>query len=351
MIKKVILLFCIWNILFQTDSIVRADQEAHYCGIYAIYGASKALGKNSDFQSLISEKYVSDRRGSSAYDLHQAAIHLGIELRSFRGLGVQSLKKAKDPLILHVTSEGQLQAQNHWVLFLGIEENQARIIDSARGIRLISLSKLCARWDGIGLVAFNGDQPLVNYEYVEVQNFIHSGLLPLVILLGLCGLGFLRSSTFLSNPFFVISFTTMSIMAYDLSNPNSILRSHETNDYIFATLKDHDFTLVNYDELNELLVVNKDLLLVDARIVRDFERGSLPNAINVSVEISEYDMENKLQEIDRQTPICVYCLHSGCSYDLVVAKRLLAFGFKDVIIYKDGYVDWVEHKKKKPANP
>lgn len=314
---------------------------SYYCGIYSIYGAACALEQKTEFQELLSDEYVSGFRGSSITDLEKAAEKLNIRLKDFKGLGVNSLLSAKDPLILHVASSGQLIAYNHWVLFLGCENGKARILDSRNGVRLIPFGRLCARWDGIALAAYRGDKPQVDYAQIELKtSFVRITCAALLILIGTY---FIKSryTGFLSG-LIVFGIASTVFVVYGASQQHSVLRDTEANDYLFAVLEKKQFDLVSLQDLVSALEEDEPpYTLVDARRQRSFARGSIPTAINLPVDISEADLEALVLGIAKTEKIVVFCAHSNCSFDDVVAMRLSALGFHNIKVYEGGYREWL----------
>lgn len=65
--------------------------------------------------------------------------------------------------------------------------------------------------------------------------------------------------------------------------------------------------------------------VVDVRSVAEFQSGAYPGAVNIPVQ----ELERRLAEIPRDTPIVVYCASGGRSAS---AERLLrAHGYADVV--------------------
>ena len=320
--------------------------NSSYCGIYSIYGAASALGKESEFESLVSEKFVSSRQGSSNEDLQKAAKFLDIKLTEYRSLGKESLKSCKDPMILHVASSGQLLVYNHWILFLGTTNGQANILDSRRGVRQISLSDLCARWDGAALVAHVGDAPNVDYRHVELK----SGLLNTILICLAVILGIFLSRAIIPKkmqPVAVFAFAIIVCGFFYAFDSNSVVRSYKANQYILGTLKKKHFETLEYAELKKKIESPNSFVLVDARSQPAFFRQSIETAINLPVEISDADLEDLTAEFDRGFPIVVYCQSRSCSFDEVIAMRLNALGFTNITLYEGGFNDWIRRSKEK----
>jgi rhodanese-related sulfurtransferase len=85
-------------------------------------------------------------------------------------------------------------------------------------------------------------------------------------------------------------------------------------------------------------------LFLDARLPSDHWLGHIPSAQNLPVWAK--DFESRLLDFltgplgEPEKPVVVYC-GGCCSTDsLLLARRLQAFGFKHIQIYRDGYPGW-----------
>jgi len=86
-------------------------------------------------------------------------------------------------------------------------------------------------------------------------------------------------------------------------------------------------------------------IFIDARRTRQFEEGHIAGAL--SVPIWETAMvDERLDEIAARAapeePIVIYCNGGDCEDSHMVAERLWIAGFVHVMVYSDGYPDWIE---------
>jgi len=107
-------------------------ESGPYCGLYCVYGALHAIGKDVPFETILRPRYISSRRGSSVEELQQAVIDAGAHAVALADLGAESLRAARHPMILHVATDGQLKQYDHWVLFCGMEKGNARLLDAPK---------------------------------------------------------------------------------------------------------------------------------------------------------------------------------------------------------------------------
>jgi thioredoxin 1 len=81
--------------------------------------------------------------------------------------------------------------------------------------------------------------------------------------------------------------------------------------------------------------------LLDVRTASEFGGGHLPSAKNINVK--EPDFEQKIQILDKNQPVFVYCLSGGRSK---IAHELLAKnGFTNIVEMEGGYLKWSSENK------
>lgn len=76
-----------------------------------------------------------------------------------------------------------------------------------------------------------------------------------------------------------------------------------------------------------------DGILIDVRTPQEFEAGHLDNAVNI--DWFAKDFAKKVQTIDKQKPVYVYCKKGGRS--IKAARVLDSLGFEKVIDLEGGY--------------
>lgn len=82
----------------------------------------------------------------------------------------------------------------------------------------------------------------------------------------------------------------------------------------------------------------------DARRTSAFEEGHVAGARPVSVW--ESDVDEKVMaligEQDGAKPLVLYCSGGDCEDSHLLAQKLWGAGFNDVLVYRDGFPDWVK---------
>ena len=88
----------------------------------------------------------------------------------------------------------------------------------------------------------------------------------------------------------------------------------------------------------------KTVPFLDARRTSVYRDGHIAGARPFSVW--EADVDDKVKAFfaegtDQSAPIVVYCSGGNCEDSHMLAEKLYLVGFDNVLIYKDGYPDWV----------
>jgi rhodanese-related sulfurtransferase len=88
----------------------------------------------------------------------------------------------------------------------------------------------------------------------------------------------------------------------------------------------------------------KTVPFLDARRTSVYRDGHIAGARPFSVWESDVDDKVKAffaEGTDQSAPIVVYCSGGTCEDSHMLAEKLYMVGFDNVLIYKDGYPDWV----------
>ena len=101
---------------------------------------------------------------------------------------------------------------------------------------------------------------------------------------------------------------------------------------------------VTGEEVMELHA-RKTVPFLDARRTSVYRDGHIAGARPFSVWESDVDDKVKAffaEGTDQSAPIVVYCSGGTCEDSHMLAEKLYLVGFDNVLIYKDGYPDWVK---------
>jgi rhodanese-related sulfurtransferase len=83
---------------------------------------------------------------------------------------------------------------------------------------------------------------------------------------------------------------------------------------------------------------------LDARRTKVYEEGHVAGARSFSVW--ESDVDQKVfafqEEVGKDLPVVLYCSGGECEDSHMLADKLFGAGFANVLVYKDGWPDWVK---------
>jgi rhodanese-related sulfurtransferase len=101
-------------------------------------------------------------------------------------------------------------------------------------------------------------------------------------------------------------------------------------------------------------LVARGVLVVDARRRKDYEQGHVAGARNISPW--EGDADAKITALvnegrDGALPVLVYCSGGDCEDSHMLATRIYGGGFNNLLVYRDGWPDWVKRGGKSAAGP
>jgi len=114
----------------------------------------------------------------------------------------------------------------------------------------------------------------------------------------------------------------------------------------FAPHPDKPYVEIAYAEV--VALHDKGALFLDARRTSVYEEGHIPGARPFSVWESDIDQKvnglfNERSDPRAQNePIVVYCSGGDCEDSHMLAQKLFGAGFENVLVYKDGWPDWVK---------
>jgi hypothetical protein len=123
-----------------------------YCGIHSLYAAALDEGIDLPFDKLILGKYVGCALGSTLAELESAATENGFYALPVANLDIDVLKQSTHPVLLHVKPTASADRYDHYVVFLGMREDKAMVLDPGNPLALLSAGDLSSKWDGMGLI-------------------------------------------------------------------------------------------------------------------------------------------------------------------------------------------------------
>lgn len=329
-----------------------------YCGLYCAYAALHAIGVDVAFETLLRPRYLSSRQGSSVEELRQAVIGVGVHAIALEGLGAESLRAARGPMILHVASDGQLKRYNHWLVFLGMHGGKARVLDPPNSMEIVPISDVLARWNGTALVV--SDKPIEVGSVAVFEGAFYLNVILLAILIvwivdhlsrRLKIVVAARSARPVQSAILkalvqgaALGCCTLAlVLGFHAIDDVGFLRNPAAARYVAAADVAHFFPRLSYQEVRRFVDEQKGYL-IDARLPVDFALGRIPGAINVPVDASPAERRETMARVPRDASLLVYCQSDRCEYNEYVAALLARDGFGAISLYRGGWVEWDQHE-------
>lgn len=99
-------------------------------------------------------------------------------------------------------------------------------------------------------------------------------------------------------------------------------------------------TFVTLEQARQLLETQA-AEFIDARNPDEYAAGAIPGAYSIPPDaFAGGAIPEVLNFIAREKKVVVYCGGGSCDASLLVALRLQGMGFRDVVVFKDGYNGW-----------
>ncbi len=316
------------------------DVAPTYCGIYAVYGALRSLGLPVEFRSLVQPRYIGSPTGSSVVELEAAiADHGGFADRG-SAMTVEDLEASEWPVILHTSTEHDPLAYNHWVLYLGVEDGMAKIVDASEAMSLMPFAQLLAQWDTIGIVV--ADQPIrgsLGRHRVIVAAWVAALALALLVLRGAVQITSFGKNRLLLPMAGIASCSMLLGVGYHSFSRDGLFASPDPVRMIRCARIPEPIPPVSAADL-EPIIRSKLATVIDARFPTDYRLGHLPNAISIPVLSSRRKREYLMRGIAKDDPIVIYCQSESCPFDDILGGILVAEGYTNVRTYIGGWADW-----------
>jgi rhodanese-related sulfurtransferase len=319
------------------------------CGIHSLWACLRSQEIQFRPEDTLTSEYVGSHQGSTGIELLKAAQACGASAQGFIQLTADDLKLATCPMILHMRGTAPDHGYHHWVAFLGIDGNHARILDAPHSVELMSFAELMANWDGMGIAI--SSKPIDRVLLDEARVYY-----------GMCAIAFVATLFLLRHCLdherfvvvrqrlskrrivaiqCVVLFTIASCAGVAqhalgesgfLRNPHAV--AEVTRRYYSLDIKERPL-----EELSTLLE-HKTIVLIDARRTVDFRRGAIPGAISMPVDSSLLERQTALRGVPKTAQLVVYCQSAGCKYADEVAGFLRFNDYHDVSIYRGGFQEW-----------
>jgi rhodanese-related sulfurtransferase len=319
-----------------------------YCGIYSLYAALRAVDIDVRFEDLVSSKYVGSIQGSSLAELRQAARDFGAHAEAFEGMTANSLRTAGQPIVLHVRRPGYKTAYAHWILFLGTEGNQARIVDPPYGEEWIELAELLALWDGVGLVVAREPPSRLGLFW---SSWLEQLILLMVVAVGMAVAARLWNrqryfARYRSPVLGLVIVSVVTAVVWHVFHDEGYIFNRSARALVAAQHFEAALPVITFDEFQSL-ARESDVTMIDARLSEDYERGSIPGAINLPVIAGLSERSEVLRNVPSSHRVVVFCQSTSCEWADVVASDLVFRGYNNVVVYRGGFSEWQQRGRER----
>ncbi len=312
------------------ELVQRSHVVGPYCGLYSAARLVSLLdsGRAIDVRQYASTEYVSSRAGSTPDQISGLLMQNGVTVKGLQGLSGIDLLSSSTPWIANVRRHPDAMSYQHWVC-VHPSGRKVVVYDGAASPQHVDLGEFLAVWNGFALIPTGSMGILSTYI---------SRLCLLLIVVSV-----LVATTKVYGPNLTLTgrVTTgtcaLAIMSFAFgADPLHHFAATRTACAPWTP----DVATVNLDRLVE--AARRGEQLVDARYERDFERGTLPGAVSVPVNVSIDSVKARTAALDPRAETFVFCQSLGCPFDQRVAKRLSVAGFQNVRAVEGGWVEYLQ---------
>jgi len=84
---------------------------------------------------------------------------------------------------------------------------------------------------------------------------------------------------------------------------------------------------------------DKGVIFIDVRKDKDFAAGRVPDAMHIELK-KVYSKATLGKAVKADQPVVLYCNGHSCLRSSKAAKKAVAWGFKNVYYFRDGFPSW-----------
>jgi rhodanese-related sulfurtransferase len=110
-----------------------------------------------------------------------------------------------------------------------------------------------------------------------------------------------------------------------------------------------EFRVITTDQLKAMIEEKKDFLLIDARTKKEYQEAHIVGAL--SIPEKSFEELLSLLPADKNSLMVFYCNGVKCGKSKKVAKKADAIGYKNILIYGEGFPVWEEMGNKIVPGP
>ena len=330
-----------------------------FCGVSCLTAVFRLHGISVKLEDIATHEYVGSSKGSSLQQLITCAQDHGMHAIALKNITPQFMKDSPYLIILHVKRQVTSKEFSHYELYMGSQDGRALLFDPPNPPKLENFGILLARMSGKGLVLSN-DQIDLGWNIASRRlQLMAYGILAMLAVIGLrFWIGKYHPPTTDASLLKIISGSVgkavglvcisicVSSLYHILSNEGFFAESGATAN-IEKAYETSFLPKISVADVRHLLEQDRDGLLIDARFASDYASGHIDGAINIPMNSSSEKRQSTLKGIGKSKQIVVYCQSAGCSYDEILAKALIADGYRNIKFFHGGWAEWVAKNGKK----
>jgi rhodanese-related sulfurtransferase len=328
------------------------ESTALYSGVECLQQAMRLLGQPVDMIQLLSSPLLAAQEDSPQVLVHLAS-QQNLHTVLLDQLAKDQIVRCPYPILIHARGGRYSAKPDYYVLSTGIREGNVELFTPASGQLRVPLSQLDEDRFGEAVVLSRDPLP-ANATFLHRAFPIANCTLMVGVLLSFAAFAIARSPRHLQFPHrqessSAVQFAIIVVIACVLTD---VGRFASGESLVPAPPASFDFLLGNQahaekpsaklseiDLQTALRLSRTDALFVDARDIPDYNAGHIRGAIVCpATDLSQWHLH--LAGIDPSRRIVVYCAQASCGKADYVATFLLANGFTDVSLYRDGWAKW-----------
>ena len=135
----------------------------------------------------------------------------------------------------------------------------------------------------------------------------------------------------------------LSGLIYHVCSSEGLLRNPSAVAQVRIQHFQPEIPIIDHSELTGLIPSSR-VSIIDARTVADYRYGHIPTAVNLPIYSGLSERRHLSDSIPFTQRVIVYCMSNSCVWAASIATDLYHRGYKNVAIYRGGWVDWVNHE-------
>ena len=316
-----------------------ASQVCHandgpYCGLHCLHAALHSLKIESDINQLTVPANLSGKYGSTAEDIIRIAKQKGASAIYRLNLTLADLRSSTTPVILHTSIVTSRTSFHHWILFLGMGGEYARVYAPPRSTYSIPVAELMGFWDRRGIIVSLPELVPARFTCNVELVFAFSLVLATHRIL------LLFSRIHRSPVAAILIASLVSGIVWHTITDLGFIHHYAGTSIVAGRFVNYDAPILGVDQFHSLLRKRK-FTIVDARLPEDYLISHIPGAINLPFTVTHGDLREALLLIPQDLPVVVNCQSNQCTWSDRVAEQLSVRGYQPSVL-RDGLAGWTK---------